>query len=152
MQHGLFCSLYTNRGSQYFVTSEGGGRVSKTLLTQFGRALKQLGIEQIAAYSPQAPGRSERAFSTPQGPAAEGTGVGWDRHDRGRKPLARGGLYRRPQQAVRDGGQEGAAFVGDVGSAWRDILCIQDGRVVSNDNTVKWQRLSLQLSPSGRIS
>jgi transposase len=46
-QHGLFCSLYTDRGSHYFETPEAGARVSKTVLTQFGRALKQLGIEHI---------------------------------------------------------------------------------------------------------
>jgi transposase len=64
--HGLFCSLYTDRGSHYFETPEAGGRASKTVLTQFGRALKQLGIEHIAAYSPQARGRSERLFGTLQ--------------------------------------------------------------------------------------
>jgi hypothetical protein len=48
------------------VTPEAGGRVSKTVMTQFGRALKQLGIEHIAAYSPQARGRSERVFGTLQ--------------------------------------------------------------------------------------
>jgi transposase len=65
-RHGLFCSLYTDRGSHYFFTPEAGGPVSRTVLTQFGRALKQLGIEHIAAYSPQARGRSERVFSTLQ--------------------------------------------------------------------------------------
>ena len=65
-KHGLFCSLYTDRGSHYFETPEAGARVSKTVLTQFGRALKQLGIEHIAAYSPQARGRSERVFGTLQ--------------------------------------------------------------------------------------
>jgi transposase len=65
-QHGLFCALYTDRGSHYFETAEAGGRVSKTVLTQFGRALKQLGIEHIPAYSPQARGRSERLFGTLQ--------------------------------------------------------------------------------------
>ena len=65
-KHGLFCSLYTDRGSHYFVTPEAGGRVSKTVLTQVGRAMKQLGIEHIAPYSPQARGRSELAFSTLQ--------------------------------------------------------------------------------------
>jgi hypothetical protein len=52
-KHGLFCSLYTDRGSHYFFTPEAGA-VSRTVQTQFGRALKQLGIEHIAAYSPQA--------------------------------------------------------------------------------------------------
>jgi transposase-like protein len=65
-RHGLFCSLYTDRGSHYFFTPEAGGPVSRTVLTQFGRALKQLGVHHIAAYSPQARGRSERAFSTLQ--------------------------------------------------------------------------------------
>ncbi len=49
-KHGLFCSLYTDRGSHYFFTPEAGGPVSRTVQTQVGRALKQLGIEHIAAY------------------------------------------------------------------------------------------------------
>lgn len=65
-EHGLFCALYTDRGSHYFETPEAGGKVSKTQLTQVGRALKQLGIEHIAAYSPEARGRSERLFRTLQ--------------------------------------------------------------------------------------
>ena len=56
-KHGLFCSLYSDRGSHYFFTPEAGGKVSKTVLTQVGRALNQLGIDHIAAYSPQARGR-----------------------------------------------------------------------------------------------
>jgi len=67
LQKGLFSSLYTDRGSHYWFTPDTGGRVSKGQLTQFGRAMKQIGIEMIAAYSPQARGRSERAFSTHQG-------------------------------------------------------------------------------------
>ncbi|MGH9651604.1 MAG: ISNCY family transposase, partial [Terriglobales bacterium] len=64
--HGLFSSLYTDRGSHYWLTPEAGGKVDKTHLTQFGRALDKLGIEMIAAYSPEARGRSERAFGTHQ--------------------------------------------------------------------------------------
>src|SRR5207249_6232441 len=52
-EHGLFCELYTDRGAHYFYTSE-AGTVSKTQLTQVGRALKQLGVRQIAARSPKA--------------------------------------------------------------------------------------------------
>lgn len=63
-RHGLFCELYTDRGSHYFHTPRAGEPVSKTLLTQVGRALAQLGIGHIAAYSPEARGRSERAFRT----------------------------------------------------------------------------------------
>jgi hypothetical protein len=64
--HGLPCSLYTDRGSHYFLTPEAGGKVAKDQPTQVGRALAHLGIEHIAAYSPQARGRSERAFATLQ--------------------------------------------------------------------------------------
>ena len=65
-EHGLFCALYTDRGSHYFHTPKAGEKVSKTQSTQVGRALAQLGIEHIAAYSPKARGRSERAFKTLQ--------------------------------------------------------------------------------------
>jgi transposase len=148
-QHGLFCSLYTDRGSHYFLTPEAGGRVSRTLLTQFGRALKQLGIEHIAAYSPQARGRSERLFGTLQ--------------DRLPKELALAGIttVEAANRWLREvyiaehnarfavaAEQEGSAFVADAMGAWREILCVQEDRTVGNDNTVKWQRISLQLPPS----
>lgn len=64
---GLFCSFYSDRGSHYWHTPEAGGKVDKTNPTQFGAALKRLGIDMIAAYSPEARGRSERAFGTHQG-------------------------------------------------------------------------------------
>ena len=63
---GMPSSLYTDRGSHYFHTPEAGGKVAKDRHTQVGRALHQLGIEHIAAYSPEARGRSERAFGTLQ--------------------------------------------------------------------------------------
>ena len=65
-RQGLFCSLYTDRGSHYWHTPEAGGKVDKAHPTPFGRALAQLGIEMIPAYSPEARGRSERAFRTHQ--------------------------------------------------------------------------------------
>ena len=65
-EHGLFCALYTDRGSHYFHTPEAGGKVARAQLTQVGRALAHLGVEHIAAYSPQARGRSERLFATLQ--------------------------------------------------------------------------------------
>ena len=65
-RQGLFCSLYTDRGSHYWHTPEAGGKVDKANPTSFGRAMAQLGIEMIPAYSPEARGRSERAFRTHQ--------------------------------------------------------------------------------------
>jgi transposase len=64
--HGLFSSFYTDRGSHYFVTPKAGGKVDKTQLTQVGRALKQLHVEHIPSYSPQARGRMERLWDTLQ--------------------------------------------------------------------------------------
>ena len=63
---GSFCALYADRGSHYWHTPEAGGGVDKDNPTQLGRALRQLGIESIPAYSPEARGRSERAFGTLQ--------------------------------------------------------------------------------------
>ncbi len=147
--HGLFCALYTDRGSHYFHTPDAGGAVSRTRLTQVGRALRQLGIEHIAAYSPEARGRSERAFRTLQ--------------DRLPKELALAGIstvaaanrwlaevYIPQHNAAFSvaAEQDGSGFVADRAAAWQDILCTQEDRVVGNDNTVKWHRLSLQLPPS----
>lgn len=147
--HGLCCSLYTDRGSHYFYTPKAGEKVSRTVLTQVGRALEQLGIEHIAAYSPEARGRSERAFLTLQ--------------DRLPKELKMAGIttveaanrflietYIPQHNAAFAVAAEdtGSAFVADTGDAAREILCVHDERVVGNDNTVKWRKLSLQLPPS----
>jgi len=64
---GLFCALYSDRGSHFFVTPKAGEKVDKHRLTQVGRAMKELGVQMIPAYSPQARGRSERSFGTWQG-------------------------------------------------------------------------------------
>jgi transposase len=66
-RRGLFCSLYSDRGSHFFVTVKAGDKVDQHRLTQVGRAMKELGVKMIAAYSPQARGRSERSFGTWQG-------------------------------------------------------------------------------------
>ncbi len=148
-RHGLFCSLYTDRGSHYFLTPEAGGRVSKTVLTQFGRALKQLGIEHIAAYSPQARGRSERVFSTLQNRLPKElklAGIGTV--EAANRWLRETYMAEHNKQFAIAAEQEGSAFVADAMGAWREILCVQEERSVGNDNTVKWRRLSLQLPPS----
>src|SRR6202008_872217 len=61
---GLFCALYSDRGSHFFVTRKAGERVDPHRLTQGGRAMKELGVQMIPAYSPQARGRCERSFGT----------------------------------------------------------------------------------------
>jgi len=64
---GVFCALYSDRGSHFWLTPKVGGKVDYHRRTQVGRALHELGVQMIPAYSPQARGRSERNFSTWQG-------------------------------------------------------------------------------------
>jgi hypothetical protein len=64
---GVFCALYSDRGSHFWLTPKVGGKVDPHRLTQVGRALRELGTQMIPAYSPQARGRSERNFATWQG-------------------------------------------------------------------------------------
>ena len=66
-RQGLFCALYSDRGSHFWLTPKAGGKVDAHRLTQVGRALRELGVQMIPAYSPQARGRSERNFGTWQG-------------------------------------------------------------------------------------
>jgi hypothetical protein len=94
---GLFSSLYADRGSHYWYTPEARGKVDKTRPTQFHRALQQLGIELIAAYSPEARGRSERAFRTREAPVVQGTGACGHQRPRGCQPLSERGLHPGPQ-------------------------------------------------------
>jgi ribosomal protein L34E len=150
-RHGLFCALYTDRGSHYFATPEAGGPVSKTLLTQFGRALKQLGIEHIAAYSPQARGRSERLFGTLQDRLVKEFALaGISTVAAANRWLAEVYIGEHNARFAVAAEQAGTAFVADTTGAWHEILCIQEDRKVANDNTVSWRRLSLQL-PASRL-
>jgi len=66
LTHGIFSSFYSDRASHDWQMPEAGGKVDKKHLTQFGRAMPQMGIQLIAAYSPPARGRSERMFKTLQ--------------------------------------------------------------------------------------
>lgn len=146
---GLFCSLYTDRGSHYFHTPEAGGKVAKGVLTQVGRALAQLGIEHIAAYSPEARGRSERVFRTLQDRLTKDlklAGITTDVAAANRYlsavylPLHNARFAILPAEA-------GSAFVPAAPKEWRDVLCIQEERTVAPDNTVAWGGRRLQIPP-----
>ena len=145
---GLFSSLYTDRGSHYWYTDEAGGTVNKSRPTQVHRALQQLGIMLIPAYSPEARGRSERTFRTLQ--------------DRLPKELALAGItdmaaanrylltdflpaYNRRFAVAA--AAPGTAFIPWVGTSLAEILCVQEDRVVAKDNTVRYQGRSLQIPP-----
>ena len=149
--HGLFCALYTDRASHYFETPQAGGKVSRTQLTQVGRALKQLGIEHIAAYSPQARGRSERLFRTLQDRLPKELRLaGITSIEAANVWLAAHYMAEHNRRFAIAPAEEETAFVADREGAWRDILCVIEERVVGNDNTVAWGGLRLQL-PQSRL-
>ena len=148
-EHGLPLSLYTDRGAHYFHTDKADGPVDRKRPTQVGRALERLGVEHIAAYSPQARGRSERLFQTLQ--------------DRLVKELALAGIetveaanaYLRevyiPAHNARfavPAEQSGSGFVAIPGVDLDEVLCVQEERQVGNDNCVSYNRLKLQIPES----
>ena len=147
--HGLPMSLYTDRGAQYFRTAETGGKIDRGRLTQVGRALERLGVEHIGAYSPQARGRSERAFQTLQ--------------DRLPKELKLAGIVAieaanaflrevyLPAHNARfavEPAQAGSAFTPIPDVDLDEILCVQEERQVGCDNCVSYRTLKLQIPES----
>jgi hypothetical protein len=150
-ERGLFCSLYTDRGSHYFYTPKAGERVSKTQQTQVGRALSHLGIEHIAAYSPQARGRSERMFGTLQGRLPKDLRLGGITTMEAANAWLKTHYIAEHNQAFAiKAEQEGTAFVADRHEAWREALCVIEERTVANDNTIAWNGRRLQL-PESRL-
>jgi transposase len=147
-RHGLPMSLYTDRGAHYFHTTK-AGEIDREQPTQVGRALARLGVEHIGAYSPQARGRSERAFLTLQ--------------DRLVKELALAGIDEieaanafirevyvpayNAQFAVAPAGV-GSGFTPIPGVDLDEILCVQEERQVGNDNCVSYRKLKLQIPES----
>lgn len=142
---GLFCSLYADRASHYWHTPEAGGKVDRDTPTQVGRALKQLGIELIPAYSPEARGRSERMFGTFQNRLPQELRLaGITSLEAANRFLREDYLPRHNARFAVAPEAEGTAFVPFAG-ALEDILCIQEERVVGNDNTVHYKTRILQI-------
>ncbi len=145
---GLFASFYSDRGSHYWHTPQAGGKVDKHNLTQFGTAMRRLGIEMIAAYSPQARGRSERMFRTHQ-----------ERLPRelllaGITDMAEASRYLKNvylpafnAEFMQPAREAGSAFVPWFGGNLDDILCERFERTVGNDNCVRFDNRVLQIPP-----
>ena len=147
--HGLPLSLYTDRGSHYFFTPEAGAAVDRTRLTQVGRALERLGVEHIAAYSPQARGRSERVFQTLQDRLIKELALaGIDTPDAANLFIKEVYLPAHNARFAVAAEQPGTAFVAIPGVDLDEVLCVQEERQVGNDNCVSFNRLKLQIPES----
>ena len=143
---GFFSSLYTDRGSHYWHTPEAGGKVDKHNLTQFGRAMRQLGIEMIPAYSPEARGRSERAFKTHQERLQKELALkGISTMDDANQYIKEVYLPAFNTEFSHPAAIEGNGFVSLVGINLDDILCEQYERTVGADNCVHFENKILQI-------
>ncbi|MCA1568138.1 MAG: ISNCY family transposase [Acidobacteria bacterium] len=145
-EQGLCCSLYSDRASHFFLTPKAGEPVDRQALTQVGRALRELGIQLIPAYSPQARGRSERSFRTWQGRLPQELRL------RGISTMEAANTYLREtytaefnQRFSVAAAEEGTAFVPCTRTDLERVFCLQHERVVARDNTVSFARLSLQI-------
>jgi hypothetical protein len=143
---GLFSSLYTDRGSHYWLTPEAGGKVSKTQLTQFGRAMQQLGVEMIPAYSPEARGRSERNFSTHQERLPKELALhGILTMEAANRYLSKVYLPAFNAEFMQPAAEDGTAFIKWIGKNLDDILCEHYERTVTADNCVSLEGKTLQI-------
>ena len=147
---GVFCALYSDRGSHFWLTPKVGGKVDPHRLTQVGRALRELGIRMIPAYSPQARGRSERNFSTWQGRLPQELRLHHIANLEAANVFLRQSYmaeFNRRFQ-VRPA-QRGSAFLACRRRDLDLVFALQFERTVNRDNTVSFQNLSLQMERVG---
>jgi transposase len=148
-QHGWFASIYSDRASHFFHTPKGGGPVDFRHLSQVGRAMKDLGIRMIPAYSPQARGRSERSFGTWQGrlpPELRLRQI--TTLEEANRFLRESYIDEFNARFARPASGSGTAFVPLRRDDLDRVFSIQHERVVNNDNTVQWAGRVLQIEPT----
>ena len=143
---GLFCCLYSDRASHFFVTPKRGDRVDASRPTQVGRALQELGVKMIAAYSPEARGRSERNFGTWQGRLPQELRLrGITSIDQANQFLRDIYIAEFNHQFAVPAAQKGSAFVRIRRKDLDWIFSLQHERTVNNDNTVQCANRTFQL-------
>ena len=145
---GLPSSLYTDWGSHYWLTPEAGGKVDRERPTQFGRALRPLGVEMIPAYSPEARGRCERMFAThqerlPKELAARGI----DTMQGANRYLAEHYRAAFNEEFAVPAAEIGSAFVPFIGPGLPDVLCEHHERTVARDHCVSFQEAASDPCP-----
>lgn len=145
-QRGIFCSLYSDRASHFWLTPKAGEMVDRQRLTQVGRALRELGIAMIPAYSPEARGRSERNFGTWQRRLPQELRL------RGISTREEANRFLRESYVAEFNGkfavaaaQPASAFLPLGGQDLDRIFALQHERVVNRDNTVQFGNRVLQI-------
>ena len=149
-REGLFCALYSDRASHFFVTPKAGEPVDKSRLTQVGRALKELSVQMIPAYSPQARGRSERSFGTWQGRLPN------ELHLAGITTVEQANRFLR-ERYIAEFNHKFTVKADERGTAFRRcarkdldwVFSIQTERLVDKDNTVAIRDQWWQLDKTG---
>jgi len=145
-QKGLFCALYSDRGTHFWLTPKAGGKVDPHRLTQVGRALRELGVQMIPAYSPQARGRSERNFATWQGRLPQELRLrGIKTVEDANRFLSEHYIAEFNRRFQVPPAQRGTAFVPCRRKDLDLIFSVQCQRAVNQDNTVSFQNLTLQI-------
>jgi len=143
---GLFCALYSDRGSHFFVTLKAGEKVDRNRLTQVGRAMKELGVQTIAAYSPQARGRSERSFGTWQGRLPQELRLaGISTVEQANAFLNERYITEFNDKFTVPAKEKGTAFRRTSRTDLNWVFTVQTERVVAKDNTVAIGDQSWQL-------
>jgi transposase len=145
-RQGVFCALYSDRGSHFWLTPKVGGKVDPHRLTQVGRALRELGVQMIPAYSPQARGRSERNFGTWQGRLPQELRLrGIQTVDEANRFLREHYIAEFNRRFQLAPAQRGNAFVACRRKDLDLVFALQFERTVNRDNTVSFQNLNLQI-------
>jgi len=145
-EQGLFCSLYSDRASHFFLTPKAGEPVDRQALTQVGRALRELGIQLIPAYSPQARGRSERSFRTWQGRLPQELRLcGISTPEEANTYLRETYIREFNERFSVAAADEGTAFLPCTRTDLERVFSLQHERVVARDNTVSYARLTLEI-------
>src|SRR6202050_2653728 len=147
-RRGLFCALYSDRGSHFWLTPKAGQKVDQARVTQVGRALRELGVRMIPAYSPQARGRSERNFGTGQGRLPQELRL------RAIRTVEAANAFLQEEDIAAfnaqfrvQATQAGSAFTVCRQRDLAGIFSLQFERTVNRDNTLSFENLSLQIQP-----
>jgi hypothetical protein len=138
-KYGLPVSVYTDRSGIFRIERKKQRETEVEREPQFARALEQLGVRRIVAYSPQAKGRVERLFGTLQDRWVKGL------REAGAKTIEQANRVIEVQLiesfnekfTVKPASEQNAHRPSPGLSKLEAVLCVHEERKVSNDYTVR---------------